>query len=90
MAGEGVFGRELGGGADAEVVALDEDGRIAVPDQRGGGHRARAAPDHHGLATQAARIASAAQDAAQLIVRQRGPVRFGQLTAHAVDGMWAR
>ena len=87
VTGEGVFGRELGGGADAEVVALDEDGRVAVPDQRGGGHRARAAPGHHGLAAQAARVARPAQDAAQLVVRQRGPVGFGQLTAHAVDGV---
>ena len=87
VTGEGVFGRELGGGADAEVVALDEDGRIAVPDQRGGGHRARAAPRHHGLAAQAARVTGPAQDPAQLAVRQRGPVGFGQLTAHAVDGV---
>jgi len=90
VTGEGVFGRELGGGADAEVVALDEDGRIAVPDQRGGGHRARAAPGHHGLAAQAARVTGPAQDPAQLAVRQRGPVGFGQLTAHAVDGVRPR
>ena len=55
--GESVLGRELCGRPDAEVVPLDEDGRVAVPDQRGGGHRARAAPDHHGLAAQAAGVA---------------------------------
>ena len=87
MIGEGVFGRQLGGGADAEVVALDEDSRVPVPDQRGGGHRPRAAPDHHRRAPQAARIARLAQDAAQLVIGQRGPVGLGQLTAHAVDGV---
>lgn len=78
--GEGVLRGELAGGADAEVVALDEDGRVAVPDQRGGRHRPRAAPGHDRLAAQAARVA-AAQDAAELIVRQRQPVELAQLTA---------
>ena len=63
VTGEGVFGRELGWGPDAKVVALDEDSRVAVPDQRGGGHRTRAAPDHRRLAAQDAGVATA-QDAA--------------------------
>ena len=81
-----MFGGELAGRADAEVVALDEDGRVAVPDQRGGGHRPRAAPDHHRVAAQAAGI-GAAQHAAQLVVGDREPVGFGQLAAHAVNGV---
>ena len=42
-----------------------------------------------GQAPQAARIARLAQDAAQLVVGQRGPVGLGQLTAQAVDGVRA-
>jgi hypothetical protein len=59
VAGEGVLGGELAGGADPEEVALDEDGRVAVPDQRGGRHRARAAPGHDRLAAEAAGVAPA-------------------------------
>jgi len=36
MGGEIMLGRELLRGADADVVALDEDRRVAVPDQRRG------------------------------------------------------
>ena len=85
---EVVLGRELLRGADADVVALDEDHRVAVPDQGGGRHRPRAAPGHHGPAAKAARVA-AAQDAEQLVVGEREPVGFGQVTAHAVDSVRA-
>ena len=66
----------------------DEDHRVAVPDQRGGRHRPGAAPGHHGPAAKPARVA-AAQDAEQLVVGKREPVGFGQLTAHAVNGVRA-
>jgi hypothetical protein len=59
VGGEVVLGRELLRGADADVVALDEDRRVAVPDQRGGRHRPRTAPGHHGPAAKSARVASA-------------------------------
>ena len=80
--------RELLGGADADVVTLDEDRDVSVPDQRGGRHRPRAAPGDHGLAAEPAWVASA-QDAEQLVVGEREPVGFGQLTAHAVNGVRA-
>ena len=64
--------------ADAQVMAFDEDRRGAQADQRGGRHRPRAAPGHHG---------GAAEDLAELLAGQRGPVRFGEFAAHAVDGM---
>ena len=88
VGGELVLDRELLGGADAEVVTLDEDRDVSVPDQRGGRHRPRAAPGDHGLAAEPARVASA-QDAEQLVVGEREPVGFGQLTAHAVNGVRA-
>ena len=59
VSGELVLGRELLRGADADVVTLDEDRDVSVPDQRGGRHRPRAAPDDHGLAAEPARVAPA-------------------------------
>ena len=79
---------ELLRGADADVVALDEDHRVAVPDQRGGRHRPGAAPGHHGPAAEPARVA-AAQDGEQLVVGEREPVGFGQVTTHAMNGVRA-
>jgi hypothetical protein len=46
VADQGVLGGELVRVPDADVVALDEDGQAARPDQRGRGHRPRAAPGH--------------------------------------------
>jgi len=89
VVGEGVLGGELSGGTDADVVALDENGRVTEPNQRGGRHRPRTAPGHHGLAAQASGVA-AAQDAAQFVVGQRGPVGFGQVPAQAVNTVRAR
>ncbi len=88
VGGELVLDRELLRGADADVVTLDEDRDVSVPDQRGGRHRPRAAPDDHGLAAEPARV-TPAQDAEQLVVGERQPVGFGQLTAHAVNGVRA-
>ena len=85
---EVVLGCELLRGADADVVALDEDHHVAVPDQRGGRHRPGAAPGHHGQAAEPARVA-AAQDGEQLVVGEREPVGFGQVTAHAVNDVRA-
>ena len=95
--GERVLGGELGGGADAHVMALDEDGAGAVADQARGRHRPRAAPGDDGSGARRGGGPGAAggqvapggqavpgEHRAHLVAGERGPVRLDQLLAHAV------
>jgi hypothetical protein len=82
---QGVLGGELGRVPDGGVVALHEDGQVAHFGERGRGHRPRAAPGHG----RRARGSVASEDGGDLVVGERGPVRCGELMAHAVHGVRA-
>jgi len=98
MPGERVLGGELGGGADAHVMALNEDGAGAVADQARGRHRPRAAPGDDGSGARRGGVPRAAGGQAlpgghvisgehrvHLVAGERGPVGLDQLLAHAVN-----
>jgi hypothetical protein len=85
VADQGMLGGELRRVPDGGVVALHEDGQVAYLDERGRGHRPRAAPGHD----RRVRGSVAPEDGGDLVVGERGPVRCGELMAHAVDGVRA-